>query len=49
MVEQGIVLRHVVSLRGSEVNKAKIYIISSLSYPSCVMEVRSFLGYGGFY
>ena len=48
MVEQGIVLGHVVSSRGLEVNKAKIDVISSLSYPSCMRDVRSFLGHTGF-
>jgi len=33
MVEQGIVLGHVVSSRGLEVDKAKIDVISSLPYP----------------
>jgi hypothetical protein len=49
MVEQRIVLGHVVSSRGLEVDKAKIDVISSLPYPSCVREVRSFLGHAGFY
>ncbi|KAL9375043.1 hypothetical protein Peur_018992 [Populus x canadensis] len=49
MVEQGIVLGHVVSSRGLEVDKAKIDVISSLPYPSCVREIRSFLGHAGFY
>jgi hypothetical protein len=49
MIEQGIVLRHVVSSRGLEVDKAKIDVFSSLPYPSCVREVRSFLGHIGFY
>jgi hypothetical protein len=49
MVEQGIVLGHVVSSRGLGVDKAKIDVISSLPYPLCVKEVRSFLGYAGFY
>jgi hypothetical protein len=49
MVEQGIVIGHVVFLRGLEVDKAKIDVISSLPYPSCVREVRSFLGHAGFY
>ncbi|XP_028802716.1 uncharacterized protein LOC114757797 [Neltuma alba] len=31
------------------VDKAKIDIISSLPYPSCVKDVRSFLGHAGFY
>ena len=49
MVEQGIVLGHVVSARGLEVDKAKIDIILSLPYPSSVREIRSFLGHAGFY
>jgi hypothetical protein len=49
MVEQGIVLGHVVSSHGLEVVKAKIDVISSLSYPSRVREIRSFLGHAGFY
>jgi hypothetical protein len=49
MVEQGIVLGHVVSSRGLEVDQAKIDVISSLLYPSCVRELRSFLGHAGFY
>jgi hypothetical protein len=49
MVEQGIVLGHVVSSRGLEVDKAKIDVISSLPYPSCVREIHSFLGHVGFY
>jgi hypothetical protein len=38
-----------VSSRGLEVDKAKIDVISSLPYPSCVREIRSFLGHAGFY
>ena len=49
MIEQGIVLGHVVSSRGLEVDKLKIDVISSLSYPSCAREVRSLLGHAGFY
>ena len=49
IVEQGIVLGHVVSSKGIEVNKAKIDIIHSLPYPTSVREVRSFLGHAGFY
>ena len=43
MVEQGIVLGHIVFSRGLEVNKAKIDIIFSLSYPVSIREVYSFL------
>lgn len=49
MVEQGIVLGHVVSSRGIEVDKAKVDIIQSLPYPTSVREFRSFLGHAGFY
>jgi hypothetical protein len=49
MVEQGIVLGHIVSSRGLEVDKAKIDVISSLPYPSCVRKVHFFLGHAGFY
>ena len=49
MVEQGIVLGHVVSSRGIEVDKAKVDSIQSLPYPTSVREVRSFLGHAGFY
>ncbi|XP_010667188.1 uncharacterized protein LOC104884262 [Beta vulgaris subsp. vulgaris] len=49
MVEQGIVLGHVVSSRGIEVDKAKIDVIQSLPYPISVCEVRYFLGHAGFY
>jgi len=49
MVEYTIVLGHVVSTRGFEVDKAKIYIILSLLYLVNVWEVHSFLGHAGFY
>ncbi len=49
MVNHGIVLGHVVSSKGIEVDKAKIDTISSLPYPTNVREVRSFLGHAGFY
>nr|KYP49703.1 Retrovirus-related Pol polyprotein from transposon opus [Cajanus cajan] len=49
MVEQGIVLGHIISSQGIEVDPTKISVISQLPYPSCVREVRSFLGHVGFY
>ena len=49
MVEQGIVLGHVISSRGIEVDKSKIDIMHSLPPPTDVREVRSFLGHAGFY
>jgi hypothetical protein len=49
MVKQGIVLGHVISHRGIEVDKAKVGLISNLPPPRTVKEVRSFLGHAGFY
>jgi len=49
MVKQGIVLGHVISHRGIEVDKAKMDLISNLPPPHTVKEVRSFLGHAGFY
>jgi len=49
MVEQGIVLGHVVSKNGISVDPAKVDIISQLPYPSSVKEVLCFLGHAGFY
>ncbi|RDY00566.1 Retrovirus-related Pol polyprotein from transposon 17.6, partial [Mucuna pruriens] len=49
MVTEGIVLGHLVSNKGIEVDKAKIDIITSLSNPTSMREVRSFLGHAGFY
>ena len=49
MVNQGIVLRHVISSRGIEVDKAKIELISKLPSPTNVKIVRQFLGHAGFY
>jgi len=49
MVEKGIVLGHIISKDGIEVDKAKIDLIVNLPPPTCVKEVRSFLGHAGFY
>ncbi|KAL0393210.1 UNVERIFIED_CONTAM: Retrovirus-related Pol polyprotein from transposon.6 [Sesamum radiatum] len=49
MVDQGIVLGHVISSRGIEVDKAKVDLIVNLPYPTSVREIRSFLGHAGFY
>ena len=49
MVQQGIVLGHVVSARGIEVDKAKVELITNLPYPTNVKEIHSFLGHAGFY
>ena len=49
MVTQGIVLGHVVSSRGIEVDKAKIEVMKSLPPPRTTKDIRSFLGHAGFY
>ena len=49
MVREGIVLRHLVSERGIEVDKAKIEVIEQLPPPINVKGIRSFLGHAGFY
>ncbi|RDX71162.1 Retrovirus-related Pol polyprotein from transposon 17.6, partial [Mucuna pruriens] len=49
MVTEGIILGHLVSNRGIEVDKSKIDVITSLPNPASVREVRSFLGHVGFY
>ena len=49
MVQEGIVLGHVISERGIEVDRAKVQIMSTLSPPTLVKGVRSFLGHAGFY
>ncbi|RDY07796.1 Retrovirus-related Pol polyprotein, partial [Mucuna pruriens] len=49
MVTEGIMLGHLVSNRGVEVDKSKINIITSIPNPTSMWEVRSFLGYAGFY
>lgn len=49
MVQQGIVLGHVISNRGIEVDKAEIEIIEHLQPPKIDSEIRSFLGHADFY
>lgn len=49
MVKKGIVLGHVISSKGMEVDKAKIDLIHFLTPPTSVREVRAFLGHAGFY
>jgi RNase H-like domain found in reverse transcriptase len=45
----GVVLGHVISNKGLEVDKAKIEVIERLPTPTCVKDVRSFLGHARFY
>ena len=49
MVNQGIVLGHIISSRGIEVDKEKIELISKIPSPKNVKTVRQFLGHAGFY
>ncbi|KAL5827958.1 hypothetical protein ACOSQ4_019755 [Xanthoceras sorbifolium] len=49
MVSSGIVLGHIVSERGIEVDKAKIELIAKLPTPKTIKDIRSFLGHAGFY
>jgi hypothetical protein len=49
MVREGIVLGHLVSKRGIEVDRAKIEVIEQLPPPVNIRGTRSFLGHYGFY
>ena len=49
MVNQGIVLGHVISNQGIEVEKEKIELISKVPSPTNGKTVRQFLGHAGFY
>ena len=49
MVIEGIVLGHMISTAGLEVDQAKVSIIRNLIPPTTVKGIRSFLGHAGFY
>ena len=49
MVKEGIVLGHMISAAGLEVDQAKVSIIRDLMPPTTVKGIRSFLGHAGFY
>ena len=49
MVKEGIVLGHVISERGIEVDKAKIETVEKLPPPTNIKSLRSFLDHAGFY
>ena len=49
MVHQGIVLGHIISKKGIEVDKENVELIVKLPFPTNVKGVRQFLGYVGFY
>ena len=48
MVQQGIVLGHIISKNGIEVDKAKVELIVKLPHPTNVKGIRQFLGHAGF-
>jgi hypothetical protein len=49
MVREGIVLGHLVSKRGIEVDGTKIEVIEQLLPPINIRGIHSFLGHAGFY
>ena len=49
MVHQGIVLGHIISEKGTEVDKANVKLIVKLPSPTTVKGVRQFLGHARFY
>ena len=49
MVREGIVLGHLVSSKGLDVDKPKVEVIQDLALPKSIRELRSFLGNVGFY
>ena len=49
MVQEGVVLGHMVSGKGLEVEKAKIEVIQNLPLPSTLQDLRKFLGHVGVY
>ena len=49
MVTKRIVLGHIVSSKGIEVDKAKNELIANLPKPKTVKEVRSFVRHAGIY
>ena len=46
---KGVVLGHIISQNGIEVDPAKIRVISNLSVPQNQKDIRSFLGHVGYY
>ena len=49
MVREGVLLGHLISDKGLEVDKAKIEVIQNLPLPVTLQELQSFLGHVGFY
>ena len=49
MVKEGMVLGHLVSSKGLEVDKAKVEVIQDLALPKSIWELQSFFGHVNFY
>ena len=49
MVIEGIILGHMISAAGLEVDQEKVSIIRNLIPPTTIKGIRSFLGHAGFY
>ena len=49
VVKEGIVLEHLISSKGLEVDQAKITTVRTLVPPTTMRGIRSFLGHSGFY
>ena len=49
MERKGVVLRHIFSGKGLEVDKAKIEVIQNLPLSGKIRDLRSFLGHVAFY
>jgi len=49
VLNKGIMLGHSISTSIIQVDKAKVEVITTLSYPKIVKEVRSLLGHIGYY
>ena len=48
MVTNDIILGHIVSSKGIEVDESKIELIANLPTPKSIKDVRSFLGHASF-
>ena len=49
MMQEGVVLGHFIYPKGIEVDLAKIELISMLSIPTKLKDVKIFLGHVGYY
>ena len=49
MATLGVVLGHIISREGIQIDQAKIMLISKLPSPTTIKEVRQFLGHASFY